>query len=94
MLDAADRSKASLNFAVRIHNNTPDELLMTVADLHYNGVSSVSLMNDEICLQALKNRGFTENERCTADGLPGMWKGGIAEEDLSGWIPAQGWRLV
>lgn len=62
MLDAADRSKASLNFAVRIHNNTPDELLMKVADLHYNGVSSVSLMNDEISLQALKNRGFTDED--------------------------------
>ena len=62
MLDAADRSKASLNFAVRIHKKTPDELLMKVADLHYNGVSSVSLMNDEICLQALNNRGFTEED--------------------------------
>ncbi|TFG13257.1 MAG: hypothetical protein EU535_05185 [Promethearchaeota archaeon] len=62
MLDAADRSKASLNFAVRIHKNTPDELLMKVADLHYNGVSSVSLMNDEICLKALKNRGFTKED--------------------------------
>ena len=62
MLDAADRSKASLNFAVRIHKNTSDDLLMKVADLHYNGVSSVSLMNDEICLLALKNRGFTEED--------------------------------
>ncbi|MFX1443434.1 MAG: pyruvate formate lyase family protein [Promethearchaeota archaeon] len=62
MLDAADRSKASLNFAVRIHKNTPDELLMKVADLHYNGVSSVSLMNDEIAIRALKNRGFSEED--------------------------------
>jgi pyruvate-formate lyase len=62
MLDAADRSKASLNFAVRIHNNTPEMLLLKVADLHYHGVSSVSLMNDEICLKALRNRGFTEED--------------------------------
>jgi pyruvate-formate lyase len=62
MLEAADRSKASLNFAVRIHKNTPEDLLMKIADLHYHGVSSVSLMNDEICLQSLKNRGFTEED--------------------------------
>ena len=62
MLEAADRSKASLNFAVRIHKNSPEKLLMKVADLHYHGVSSVSLMNDEICLQALLNRGFTQED--------------------------------
>ena len=62
MLEAADRSKASLNFAVRIHKNSPEKLLMKVADLHYHGVSSVSLMNDEICLQTLLNRGFTKED--------------------------------
>jgi len=62
MLDAADRSKASLNFAVRIHKNTPEKLLLKIADLHYHGVSSVSLMNDEICLKTLKNRGFTQED--------------------------------
>jgi pyruvate-formate lyase len=62
MLEAADRSKASLNFAVRIHKNSPEELLMKIADLHYHGVSSVSLMNDEICIQSLLNRGFTKED--------------------------------
>ncbi|TFG06894.1 MAG: hypothetical protein EU539_06425 [Promethearchaeota archaeon] len=62
MLEAADRSKASLNFAVRIHEHTPEELWMKIADLHYHGVSSVSLMNDEICLQSLKNRGFSDKD--------------------------------
>jgi formate C-acetyltransferase len=62
MLEAADRSKASLNFAVRIHENSPEKLWMKIADLHYHGVSSVSLMNDEISLQALKNRGFTKED--------------------------------
>jgi len=62
MLEAADRSKASLNFVVRIHNDTPDSLLMKVADLHYHGVSSVSLMNDEICLKTLANRGFIQED--------------------------------
>jgi len=62
MLEAADRSKASLNFAVRIHENTPDQLLMKIADLHYHGVSSISLMNDEICIKALLNRGFSKED--------------------------------
>jgi pyruvate-formate lyase len=62
MLEAADRSKASLNFAVRIHGKTPERLLMKVADLHYHGVSSVSLMNDDICLKTLANHGFSEED--------------------------------
>lgn len=65
MLEAADRSKASLNFAVRIHKNSPEQLLMKIADLHYHGVSSVSLMNDEVCLKALLNRGFTQEDANT-----------------------------
>lgn len=59
MLEAADNSKASLNFVVRIHDNSPKKLLMKVADLYYHSVSSVSLMNDNVSMQALLNRGFT-----------------------------------
>jgi formate C-acetyltransferase len=62
MLDAADKSKASLNFVVRIHDKTPEKLLMKVADLYYHGVSSISLMNDKIAMQALLNRGFTQED--------------------------------
>ncbi len=62
MLDAADRSKASLNFAVRIHDKTPEKLLMKIADLHYNGVSSISVMNDNISIKALLKRGFTKED--------------------------------
>lgn len=62
MLEAADRSRASLNFAVRVHDTSPDALLMAIAELHYHGVSSVSLMNDSVCIRALKNRGFTERD--------------------------------
>jgi pyruvate-formate lyase len=62
MLEAADRSKASLNFVVRIHHDTPEELWIKIAELHHSGLSSVSLMNDEICFQALKNRGFSEQD--------------------------------
>ncbi|MBD3254545.1 MAG: hypothetical protein GF383_05605 [Candidatus Lokiarchaeota archaeon] len=62
MLEAADGSRASLNFAVRIHEETPNELWSKIAELHHNGVSSVSLMNDDICIQSLSNRGFTEQD--------------------------------
>ena len=62
ILEAADRSKASLNFVVRIHDETSDELLMKVADLHYHGVSSVSLMNDNISVKALLNRNFSQED--------------------------------
>ncbi len=65
MLEAADRSKASLNFAVRINKNTPEDLLMKIADLHYHGVSSVSLMNDDLCVKTLLNRGFTQEDANT-----------------------------
>ena len=62
ILEAADRSKASLNFAVRFHNKTPEELYMKVADIQYNGYSSISLLNDEICIEALKKRGISERD--------------------------------
>lgn len=62
MLDAAERSKAALNFAVRFHKNSPEELFMRVADLHHSGTSSVSMMNDEISMEALKKRGFTDED--------------------------------
>lgn len=62
MLEAAERSKAALNFVVRTHEGSPDELFMTVADLHYNGTSSVSIMNDDIGIRALQNRGFSRED--------------------------------
>jgi formate C-acetyltransferase len=62
ILEAADRSKASLNFAVRFHDKSPDELYMKVAEIQYNGYSSISLLNDEVCIEALKNRGILERD--------------------------------
>lgn len=62
ILEAADRSKASLNFAVRYHDTSPEELYMKVAEIQYNGYSSISVLNDNICIQALKNRGITEKD--------------------------------
>jgi pyruvate-formate lyase len=62
ILDAADRSRASLNFVVRVHPKSPQELLLKVAELHSKGLSSVSIMNDEICIQTLRKRGFTQED--------------------------------
>ncbi len=60
ILEAAHRSKTALNIVVRSHANSPERLLLTVADLHYNRTSSVSLMNDEVSIAAMKRRGFSE----------------------------------
>ncbi len=62
ILEAADRSKASLNFAVRFHDKSPDELYMKVAEIQYNGYSSISLLNDNMCIEALKNHGISEKD--------------------------------
>ncbi|MFX1570185.1 MAG: pyruvate formate lyase family protein [Promethearchaeota archaeon] len=62
ILEAADRSKASLNFAVRFHDNSPEELYLKVAEIQYNGYSSISMLNDTVCIEALKKRGITEKD--------------------------------
>ena len=65
ILEAADRSKASLNFAVRVHDKTPEDFLMKIAELQYHGFSSLSILNDDICIQALLNRGISEKDART-----------------------------
>jgi pyruvate-formate lyase len=60
ILEAAHRSKTALNIVVRIHRGSPERLLLAVADLHYNGTSSISVMNDEVSIAAMKKRGFSE----------------------------------
>jgi formate C-acetyltransferase len=62
MLDAAQRSKAALNFVVRLHGKSPESLLLKIADLHYNGTSSVSVMNDEVSVEALLKRGIERSD--------------------------------
>jgi pyruvate-formate lyase len=60
MLDAADRSRAALNFVVRTHAGSPEALLDAVAAVHARGCSSVSIMNDAVGIAALQRRGFDE----------------------------------
>ena len=60
MLDAADRSRAALNFVVRTHAGSPEALFDAVAAIHARGCSSVSIMNDAVGIAALQRRGFDE----------------------------------
>lgn len=62
ILEAAGRSKTALNIVVRVNEVSPARLLSAVADLHYNGTSSVSLMNDGVSIAAMKKRGFSERD--------------------------------
>jgi pyruvate-formate lyase len=62
MLDAAAASKAALNFAVRVHKDSPKELMEKVALLHSLGNSSISLMNDDIGIKALIRHGFSHED--------------------------------
>jgi trans-4-hydroxy-L-proline dehydratase len=59
-LEAAHQSKAITNISVRIHAKTPDRVMIQVADYLRQGTSSFSLFNDEINIEAMRKRGFTE----------------------------------
>ncbi len=58
-LEAAHGSKAITNVSVRVHPESPDELLIKLSDMLYQGTSSYSLFNDEINIEAMQRRGFT-----------------------------------
>ncbi|MFA5064978.1 MAG: pyruvate formate lyase family protein [Dehalococcoidia bacterium] len=62
MLEAAADSKAALNFVVRLHKNSPPELFRKIAELHHEGNSSISVMNDEVSIKALEKRGFSHKD--------------------------------
>jgi pyruvate-formate lyase len=59
-IEASHRSRAVTNMSVRVHEKTPDELLLQVADSLYEGTSSYSLFSDEINIEAMMRRGFSE----------------------------------
>jgi formate C-acetyltransferase len=58
ILDAAEQSKAVLNFVARFNQRTPDDLYLRIAQMYYGGTSSVSMINDDVCIPAMKKRGF------------------------------------
>jgi len=59
-VEAAHRSRAVTNLSVRVHEKTPDALLLRVADSLHKGTSSYSLFSDEINIEAMQRRGFSE----------------------------------
>lgn len=61
-LQAAHGSKAITNLSVRIHAETPDALLDAVADGLQQGTSSYSLFNDATHIEAMRRRGFAEED--------------------------------
>ncbi|TFF91765.1 MAG: hypothetical protein EU543_06200, partial [Promethearchaeota archaeon] len=62
MLEVAARSKACLNFAVRFHDKSPEKLYSLLTELSYKGVSSLSMLNDNIAIKALRNRGISKKD--------------------------------
>lgn len=59
-IEAANLSRAVTNVAIRVNENTPNDLLLAVADTLYQGSSNLSLFNDDVNIQAMLNRGFEE----------------------------------
>ena len=63
-IEAAERSRAVTNVSVRVHENTPEKLLLAVANALYRGSSNLSLFNDDVNVEAMTRRGFsTEDAR-------------------------------
>ncbi len=61
-VEAAHNSKAITNVSVRVHDKTPDELLHKVAECLREGTSSFSLFADDINIEAMRRRGFSERD--------------------------------
>ena len=61
-LKAAHRCKAVTNVSVRVSPGSPDRLLRTVAEYLADGTSSFSLFNDTVNVEAMRRRGFSEED--------------------------------
>jgi pyruvate-formate lyase len=59
ILEAAYHSKTVMNVAVRLHKQSPEALYMMISRLYYHKISNISVMNDDICIKALMNYGYT-----------------------------------
>jgi pyruvate-formate lyase len=59
-IQATSRSKAITNIAIRVHPETPDSILHTLADALHQGTSSYALFNDVTNTEAMKRKGFAE----------------------------------
>ena len=61
-IEAAGNSRAVTNVSVRIHENTPNDLLLKLTEILYNGSSNISIFNDNINIEAMRRRGFSEED--------------------------------
>jgi formate C-acetyltransferase len=61
-VQAAHNSKAAHNCCVRVTEKTPDDLLMLISECLRGGTSSYALYNDELHIEAMKKRGFSEED--------------------------------
>ncbi|MHA1323685.1 MAG: pyruvate formate lyase family protein [Candidatus Helarchaeota archaeon] len=61
-LEAANNSRAVTNISLRVNRNTPDEVLLKAAEILYEGSSNLSLFNDDVNVEAMKRRGFSEED--------------------------------
>jgi formate C-acetyltransferase len=59
IIDAAHTSRAVTNINVRVHPDTPDEVLDRVAHHLAGGTSSFAVVNDEVLVDAMVRRGFS-----------------------------------
>ncbi|MDP8257527.1 MAG: pyruvate formate lyase family protein [Candidatus Alcyoniella australis] len=88
LLEAADRSKTITSIVLRVHRDTPNQLYLAAAELMHNSCSNLSLMNDEVFVDAMRSRGFSDPDAldyaitgCTDLICPGK-SGGISFSGL------------
>ncbi len=61
-LEAANNSRAVTNISLRVNCNTPDAVLLKAAEMLFEGSSNLSLFNDDINVEAMRRRGFNEED--------------------------------
>lgn len=61
-LEAAEGSRAVTNLSLRLHKGTPQKVYSTLVKVLQKGCSSLSLFNDEVNTEAMKRRGFSEED--------------------------------
>lgn len=61
-LEAANNSRAVTNISLRVNEATPDEVLLKAADVLYQGSSNLSFFNDDVNVESMKKRGFSEED--------------------------------
>jgi len=61
-IEASHNSKAVCNLSVRVHKDSPPELLDLIGQCLYDGTSSYSIYNDDVNVDAMRRRGFSDED--------------------------------